>query len=405
MPPRASGRITDVALRNAKPAEKAYKLAVGGGLYLEVTPGGSKLWRWKYRLAGKENRYAIGRYPEYSLTEARQESEKARQLVKQGTQPSHHKRLMKLNQATEHANTFEAVALEWLSNNAIRWIPRTYIHRKKALERDVFPAIGTLPVRQVTPSHVLEILRRVEKRAPAMAAMLNQAISSICRLAVVTLRSDGDPTNAVRGALKSRITIHRKPLKPSELPAFMSAIDESAAYFPTKVALKLMLYTLARSFEVVGAAWEEFDLDNSTWVVPATRMKMREEHLVPLPAQAIALLRQLHAMTPRRHFLFPNRNKPTQPASRGLLWKSVVAMDLGISPHGIRATGSTILNSMGFRSDLIEKQLAHQERSKSRASYNRAIYLEERREMMQQWADYLDQLARGASVVPMKMRA
>ena len=406
MPPPTPGRITDVALKNAKPREKLYKLAAGGGLYLEVTPTGSKLWRWKYRLAGKENRYAIGGYPEYSLAEAREESEKARKLVKkQGIHPSHQKRLAKINQATEHANTFEVVALEWLAHNANTWAPRTYMHRKKALERDVFPFIGMLPVRQVKASHLLEILQRVEKRAPTMAAMLNQTISSICRLAVATLRADDDPTLAVQGALKSRSTVHRTPLKPNQLPSFMAGIDESQAYFPTKVALKLMLYTLARSVEVIGAPWEEFDLDKGVWIVPAHRMKMREEHVMPLPTQAVTLLKQLRDFPPLRHFLFPNRDKPTQPASRGLLWKSVASMGLGVSPHGIRATGSTILNGMGFRADLIEKQLAHEERSKSRASYNRAIYLEERRDMMQQWADYLDQLVKGADIVPLHKRA
>ena len=237
-----------------------------------------------------------------------------------------------------------------------------------------------------------------------MAVMLAQTISGTCRFAVATLRADGDPTAALRGALKPRQTKHHAPLKPEKLPVLMAAIDESPAYFSTKVALKLLVYTLTRSVEVIEARWDEFDLDIGTWVIPAHRMKMREDHMVPLPTQAVSALRQLYGMTPRREVLFPNRRTPNKPASRGILWKAVSAMELKVefSPHGVRSTGSTILNSMGHRADLIEKQLAHEERSKSRGSYNRATYLEERRDMMQEWADYLDSLSAGDDVVPIK---
>lgn len=398
-------RLTDMVLRNAKPSEKAYKIAAGGGLYLEVTVSGSKLWRWKYRLAGKENRYAIGSYPAVLLADARKMQEEARKLVKAGVHPSHQKQLDRITQANEHANTFEAVAKEWIAANAAHWTLRTRKQRENALKADVFPHIGSLPVRQITPAHVLDILKRVEKRAPAIAVILNQSIGAICRLAVSTLRADVDPTNPLRGALKPQKVRHHRPLNPDELPKLIAAIEASGAYFPNKVALRLMLLTLARTMEIIGAKWTEFDLDNGLWVVPASRMKMHEDHVIPLPTQAIEQIRKLHAVNGHRDFLFSNRDQPAKHASSGVLWKAVARMgfDERFSPHGIRSTGSTILNNMGHRSDLIEKQLAHEERDKSRASYNRATYIEERRVMMQQWADYLDALMEeGAKIVPIK---
>jgi integrase len=401
MPPRSgssasSTRLTDVTLRNAKPKEKPYKISAGGGLYLEVSPSGSRLWRWKYRLAGKENRYAIGAYPAVSLSQACVLQDEARKLVKTGMHPSHQKQLKRLNQATDHANTFKSVAEEWLADNAGRWTSRTRLQRQRALEADVYPSIGSLPVRQVTPAHVLDIVKRVEKRAPSMAVIVNQAISSVCRLAVRTLRAEVDPTNPVRGVVRPPKTRHHRPLNATEIPNLLSAVEASASYFPNKVALKLMVLTLARTMEIVGARWDEFDLDKGIWTVPASRMKMREDHLIPLPVQAIELIRKLRVITGHHAHLFPSRNQPTKPASQGVLWKAIASMGFDeFSPHGIRATGSTILNGMGYRPDLIEKQLAHEERNKNRASYNRATYVEERRQMMQRWADYIDGLCTG----------
>jgi len=406
MPPRLVSKVSDVALRNAKPKDRPYKLAVGGGLYLEIMPSGSKLWRWKYRLAGKENRLAIGPYPLHSLAQARAEVDAARRLVKNGIHPSHQKQLAKMTQAVEHANNFEAVALEWLAEKSRTLSPRAYVQRKKLLENDVFPHIGAIPARQITPAHVLAILKRVEKRAPAMAVLVNQVVGGISRLAVATLRADIDPTAPLRGALTVRKTKSHTPLSADLLRKFLVAIDDYSGGFHTRAALRLLSLTLARSTELIAASWDEFDLKNAVWVVPAARMKMRDDHVVPLPRQAVELLCQLHAMQPRRAFVFPNRAKPTTPASKGILWKAVNGMSIkdGFSPHAIRATGSTMLNDMGFRADLIEKQLAHEERSKSRRSYNRATYIEERRAMMQEWADLLDGLAAGADVVPLSRR-
>ena len=392
--------LTDTRIRQSKPKDKPYKLTDGGGLHLEVRPTGAKLWRLRYRLAGKENVYAIGRYPEVDLKGARSDRDAAKKIIKEGVHPSHKRKLDRIRQTSEHSNTFSAVANEWLERNAAHWTARTYKQRQKVLENDVFPHIGSLPVSQVTPAHVLTIVQRVEKRAPTMAMIVNQSIGAICRYAVVTLRADIDPTAPLQGSLKPWQTRHRKPLSASELPAFLQAVDDYPGQFGNKTALMLMLLTLVRTTELIEATWSEFDLEQGLWTIPAVRMKSREAHRVPLSHQAIDLLKRLHGVSGHREFLFPNRSDPRRPASRGVLWKAVASLGYEgkFSPHGIRATGSTMLNEMGFRADVIERQLAHAERNKVRASYNRADYLDERRQMMQTWADFLDTQIDGNNV-------
>jgi integrase len=396
--------LTDTRIRNAKLPEKPYKLADGGGLYIEIKPNGSKLWRLRYRLARKENVFAIGEYPAISLADARAERDAGKKIIRDGIHPSHHRKLERARRAHENANTFEAVAREWIAHNAEHWTAKTLGQRRHVLERDVFPAVGSLPVRHVTPAHVLSIVKRVEKRAPAMAVLVNQAIGSICRYAMVTLRADIDPTHPLRGSLRPRQVEHHKPLSRGDIPGFIRALEAYPGYFSNKMALHLVLLTLVRTTEMLEARWSEFDLGAALWRIPAERMKMREPHRVPLSRQAVELLKNLQAVTGAGQYLFPSRSNLRKPVSRGVLWKAVASMGyLGrFSPHGIRATGSTMLNELGFRPDVIERQLAHAERNKARASYNHAEYMPERKEMMQAWADYLDSLKAGADVVPLR---
>ena len=401
-------KLNNTHIRNAKAQNKAYKLTDGEGLYLLVTPQGSKHWRLRYRLAGKENVFAIGSYPAIGLKEAREEKTAAKKLISKGINPVHQRKLEKIRQTHEHANSFDAVAKEWLKNQAENWTPRTIQQRKSILERDVYPEIGTLPIKQVTPAHVLAILKKVENRAPSIAVIANQLIGSISRYAVSTLRADTDPTNPLRGSLKQIQTQHKKPLTQEEIPGFMSALEAYPGYFSNKIALKLLILTLVRTVELLHARWGEFDLDSATWIIPAERMKKRQQHTVPLSKQAVDLLKQLYPLTGKSEYLFPNRSNLTRPVSIGVLWKMVARMGYRghFSPHGIRATGSTILNEQGFRADVIERQLAHQERDKTRASYNQAEYLKERRLMMQQWANMIDEMAKPESkVTPIKRSA
>jgi len=394
-------KLKNTQIRNAKALKTPYKITDGEGLYLLVTPQGSKHWRLRYRLAGKENVFAIGSYSVIGLKEAREKKIAAKKLIANGIHPAANRKLEKIRKTHEHANSFEAVAKEWLTNQADSWTPRTLQQRKSILERDVYPVIGKLPIKQVLPTHVLAILKKVESRAPAIAVIANQLIGSISRYAIVTLRADTDPTNPVRGSLKQIKSKHKKPLTPEEIPGFMSALENYSGYFSNKVALKMLMLTLVRTAELLHARWVEFDLDSATWIIPAERMKQRQQHTVPLSRQAVDLLKQLQPLTGRSEYLFPNRSNLTRPVSIGVLWKMVARMGYKgrFSPHGIRATGSTILNENGYRSDVIERQLAHTERNKVRASYNQAEYLDERRAMMQQWADYLDSLVHGTNVI------
>src|SRR3546814_542610 len=348
--------LTDAKIRTSKPAPKPVKMSDGGGLHLEVRPSGAKLWRYRYRIADKENVFAIGEYPEVSLAEARVERDKARALVKQGLHPSHHRRAERLSTQVANANTFEAVANEWISRKSARWTPYYQRQVENFLAADVFPFIGKLPIRRVTAAHLLEIIRRIEGRGAATVALLvRQWSSAIFRYAVATLRADSDPAAALRGAIHRPKTKHRKPLSRDQIAAFMKALEKYGGYRTTVIALRLMLLTFVRTVELRKAEWAEFDFENAEWRIPAERMKMRELHVVSLSTQAVVLLRELHTYTGGRGFLFPNYRRPNECMTATTLNRALERMGLngkdsiGFSAHGFRATASdrksTRLNS------------------------------------------------------------
>ena len=412
MPPDASktstnkGRVSDAALRAAKPSAKPYKIAVGGALYLEVMPSGSKLWRLKYRVGGKENRYAVGAYPDFLLTAAREEAAAARKLVKAGIHPSHQKQLDRLKIGHEHANTFEAIAKEWLALKD--WEQVTKDRRLQMLERVVFPNIGKLPVRQITSAHILAILTKTAKTAPTVAAEAKRTMSGIFDLAVSTLRADADPVYPVRKALPANKTQHKRSLSSEEIGQLLRDLDGHGGNYQTGCAFRLMWLTLARPSEVIEAQWSEFELDAAIWRIPAQRMKKRKEHVIPLPRQAVELLRGMHTITGQRAHVFPHRDNKTRPmvtaSFRQML--NVLGWAGKYSPHATRTTGSTRLNEMAYSADWIERQLAHEEPNAVRRTYNHADYLTDREKMMQQWADLLDEWKKGDSkVTPFKINA
>jgi integrase len=411
--------LTDSQIRNAKPDEKPVKLTDSGGLYLEVRPTGAKLWRYRYRIAGKENVFAVGEYVQAPsgetkeqtqsrrnagmliLAEARARREECRALVKQGIHPAHHRQAVRMEQSARNADTFEAVAREWIAKKKPGWTPHYLRQVERFLEADVFPYVGHLPIRNVTAAHLLEIVRRVEGRgAETVALLVRQWASAVFRYAVATLRADADPAAALKGAIHRPKIEHRRPLTHDEIRAFTKALDGYAGYRTTVIALRLMLLTFVRTVELRGALWREIDLDRAEWRIPAERMKMREPHIVPLSRQGVELLRELHTHTGGRGMLFPNYRNPKTCMTATTLNRALERMgfngkdSIGFSAHGFRATASTILNEIGFRPDVIERQLAHAERNKVRASYNQAEYLEERRAMMQQWADLTDEMAK-----------
>jgi integrase len=398
--------LNDTRIRSAKPQQTPVKLTDHAGLYLEIRPSGKKLWRYRYRIGGKENLYALGEYPELGLAQARSERDAARRLVKQGIHPSHHRRTALAAQVYENKNSFETVALEWIEQNRSRWTPYYRGQVETFLTADVFPYVGTLPIRSVTAAHLLEIVKRVEKRAPSIAFLLRQWTSAVFRFATATLRADGDPTVALRGAISRPRTQHRKPLSTAEIPKLLKKLDEHGGYRSTAIAMHLLLLTFVRPVELRASTWTEFDLDEATWRIPAERMKSRQAHIVPLSPQAVALLRELQTITGGSRYLFPNHRRPKTVMTPTTMNRALERMGYlnKFSAHGFRATASTILNEQGYRTDVIERQLAHAPRDKTRASYNQAQHLPERKQMMTEWASFIDGLSVAGDVVPIRKK-
>lgn len=398
--------LTDTKLRNSKPSEKPYKLQDGQGLFLEIRPSGSKFWRYRYWKAdGKDGLYTIGEYPDVSLSDARKEREWAREQVKQGLNPTEVKKAERLTRADDNANTFESVAREWIEENKKHWSDRYAKQVEDFLGKDVFPVIGAFPIRMVKASHLLDIIRKVDKRgASSIAVLIRQWAGQIFRYAVSTDRADSDPAAVLAGALKRKPVRHNPPLSKDGIPELIKKLDGYGGYLGTKISIRLMLLTFVRTQELRLAEWIEFDLDAAEWRVPAVRMKMAkhmkpgEVHIVPLSRQAVALLRELHMISGGRPFLFPNLRTPKSCMTGTTINRVLERLGyLGqFSGHGFRTTASTMLHELGFRPEVIEKQLAHAERNKVKAAYNHADYLLERREMMQAWADWIDGLVKAA---------
>jgi integrase len=404
--------LTDTRIRNTKPGRSPIKLADGKGLYLEVRPTGAKLWRYRYRIANKENVFAAGEYAQppggetkeatearirggrLTLEEARAKRHEWRGLVKQGIHPAHHRQALLADTIAASANTFQTIAEEWLAKKSKDWTPKNRARMERVLKREVFPNIGRLPIRQVTPAHLLHVMQRVDADgAPTVAILIRQWCYRIFNHAIATLRADTNPAAGdIREAITRPKTKNHPALTPADIKPLVTAIVGYGGEPATKIALKLLMLTFVRSVELRGAEWSEFDLDEGEWRIPASRMKMRRGHVVPLAVQTVTLLKELSALTGRHKLLFPNSRTPGTYMASTTLNAALVRLGYEgrFSPHGFRSTASTILNEMGYRPDWIERQLAHKGRDTVREIYNRAEYLAERRGMMQQWADYID---------------
>ncbi|CAE6837421.1 tyrosine-type recombinase/integrase [Paraburkholderia aspalathi] len=400
--------LTDTAVRNLKPSEKPYKLADGGGMYLHVLPSGAKYWRLAYRLYGKQKIFAIGVYPQVSLAEARQIRDEAKKLVKQGIDPVVERKQNIWRKSEEQATTFELIAREWHTTKRSSW---TESHAKKiikSLEADIFPKLGDRSITSISAPDLLAALRVIEARgALEIAGRVLQRCNAVFRYAVATGRAAFNPAAELRGALKTPERKHHAALAHGELPEFLNKLAGYDGDPQTRLGLLLMAHTFVRTGELRAATWPEFNLELAEWRIPAERMKMREEHIVPLSRQAVALLRELKAIGGGSEFVFPSGNgRRDKHISENTLLYALYRMGYHsrATGHGFRATASTILNEMGFHSDWIERQLAHAERNKVRAAYNRAQYLSERRQMMQRWSDYLDTVAVGKKIVISEFR-
>ncbi len=404
--------LTDTRIRLTKRKDKAYKLSDGGGMYLLITPDGARYWRLDYRFAGKRRTLALGVYPTVTLASARMRREDARRLLAEGIDPNVVKKEIKLDAKLASENTFEIIAREWHSKQQKRLADRYCALLLARLEGDIFPQIGSRPIGEISAPELLDVLRKVENRgAVETARRLRQTCGQVFRYAIATRRAKDDPTAALRGAISApRRSRGHKAMPLNEIPNFLRVLAGYDGDLRTRLALRLIVLTFARTTEIRAAKWSEFEkLDNESqalWRIPAERMKMKREHIVPLAPQALAVLRELRTLagscaTP---YLFPSASREGHMSNNTMLYAMYRMGYHGRATiHGFRAMASTALNEMGFRPDVIERQLAHEEQNAVRAAYNRAEYLAERRAMMSHWADYLDALAEG-NIVSLQAR-
>ncbi|MCL1915996.1 MAG: integrase arm-type DNA-binding domain-containing protein [Desulfovibrionaceae bacterium] len=392
--------LTDTAIKNAKPRSKAYKLSDGGGLYLEVSPAGGKLWRLKYRFQGKEKRLSIGVYPSIGLKEARARRDEAKERLADDIDPSAAKKEAKKIAAAferEQAATFEAVAREWYAKKTTTLTPGHQKALLSRLENQLFPYIGGIPLSKLEPADILAAVRHAEKRGFIEAARrLAQLAGQICRYARLVGYAKYDVAAGLVEALPPVQTEHHAAITdPIEVGHLLRAIDGYRGDVSISYALRILPYVFVRSGELRGAEWSEFDLEAAEWKIPAARMKMRQPHIVPLARQVVSLLTALREYSRGGKLVFPSPFSATRYISDVGLLNALRRMGYSkgkMTIHGFRSMASTLLNERGYRPDVIEAQLAHGEKNAIRGAYNRAEYLPERRKMMDEWADYLDEL-------------
>lgn len=384
--------LTDLSIRQAKPGDKLYHLSDGDSLFLEISPSGGKLWRFRFRFLGKAGVLALGKYPAVGLAEARNKAKEARAQLADGINPSLARKAAKAAAQAAVDNAFEVIAREWYTKEQPRWSEGHARRVIESLEADAFPDLGKLPITSLTTPMILNCIRKIEKRgAIETGQRVQQRIGAVFRYAIQTGRAEYNPTADLVGVLRAPKVEHRPALARGELKEFYRRLAAEPIYQPTRIAMHLLMLTFVRPGELRHARWEEFDEERAEWRIPAERMKMREPHIVPLSLQALELLKQLRPLTGRGALLFPAMTDHDRPMSENTLSYAMGRMGYKgqATPHGFRALASTVLNEEGFNADVIERQLAHAERNKIRAAYHRAEYLDERRKMMQWWAEFL----------------
>jgi integrase len=386
--------LTDVQCRNAKPVEKPIKISDSGGLFLLVQPTGGKLWRLAYRFAGKQKTLALGAYPVVSLKDARGQRDEAKELLARGIDPSEEKKAEKRRAKLAAENSFEVVAREWFDARRPGLVPSYASRIWSRLEGDIFPAIGQRPIAAIEPPELLETIRKIERRgAIILAKRTLQVCGQIFRFAIASGRATRDPSQDLRGALRSAGPCKRRTaMKAENLPAFMKALDSYEGERQTALALKLIVHTFLRTNEVRFGRWEEIDWQAALWRIPAERMKMRGEHLVPLTLPVLAILQELKALAGNSPMILPAPTKDGVISQNTLIYALYrMGYHSRATVHGFRGTASTVLNEHGFNRDWIERQLAHADRS-VRARYNAAEWLADRRRMMEWWSNKLSDL-------------
>ena len=391
--------------KNAKPRDKAYKMADAACLYLYVTSKGGKSWRYSYKINNKYKTYTYGLYPETTLQEAREAHKAVHKLVSKGIDPHEHEEQQKREADALKSVTFKQIAHEWLENRILVVKEKTLSDIRKRLEKDVFPEIGHIPVSELSPTDFLKMLKRIEARgAFEMANRAKQYCSKILRYGVATGKARRDYTIEIGDALVTRKVKHQPALSPDDIPVFLSALQQNKArlYPQTQLALKMLMLTFVRPIELASMEWSEIDFDNKIWSIPADKMKMGHDHIVPLSSQAIDILNELKEANGRRPYVFVKQTKPTDHMHRDTLSKAV--RSLGFqgqhSAHGFRALArTTIREKLSYDTEVIERQLAHKPSGSLGSAYDRTQFIDQRKAMMQDWADYIDAMSGNGEVI------
>lgn len=394
--------LTDVKIKALKPKDKLYAVTDEKGLSLEVSPMGGKWWRFKYRFDGKQKRLSLGTYPDVGLKEARNGRDNFRKLIASEIDPSIARKADKQSQGDQ--DSFESIAREWHEKFKHNWTANHAVRTLTRIEQNIFPWLGSKSINKITAPELLTALRRIESRGALETAHRTlQICGQVFRYAVATGRAERDPSADLKGALPPAKAKHHASLtEPKKIGELLRAISSYSGTFPTACALKLAPLLFVRPGELRHAEWSEFDFDNSEWRIPASKMKMKAVHIVPLSKQAIEVIEELMPVTGTGKYLFPSNRTVTRPMSDNTINGALRRLGYTreeMTGHGFRSIASTILNEQGWNRDAIERQLAHSERDGVRAAYNYAEYLAERKRMMQSWADYLDGLANGADVI------
>jgi integrase len=401
--------LTDIAIRTAKPAEKAYKMTDGDGMFLSVRPNGSKLWQMKYRFAGKEKLLSIGQYPQVTLAEARERRLEARKLLGNGIDPSTQKQETRRQAELDALHTFEAVAHQWHEKNLNKWSSAHAAKIWRRIELHLLPRLGKRPVKDIKPLELLRVLQEVENRGTTeISHRILQTAQEILNFAVIMGLTEYNAAMGLGKAMKAHKTRNYPALPLKELPEFLAKLDACETSQQNKLAIHLLMHTFVRQGEMRHARWTDIDWEKAEWRLPPETTKMKSEHVVPLSRQTLAILKELFAITgnnphgvilPSQHY---QKHTIMSENTINLVFKRLGYKGRMVG-HGFRSIASTALNETGFPPDVIERQLAHTERNKVRASYNRADYMEQRKAMMQVWSDRLDQLE-GKNIVQLKTK-
>lgn len=395
-------KLTDLKCKTAKPTNKPYKLTDGGGLYLHVQPNGARHWRMKYYYLGKEKLLSLGTYPVLTLAEAREKRDQVRKTLANGHDPSEARKEQKREAILKANNTFEAVAREWHGKQKGKWTARHAACVMRRMEANIFPSIGSRPLDAIDAPELLQsVLRKIEGRGSlVVAARVKQICGQVFRYGIVTGRCLRDPSADLRGALEQGKAGHYAALDIEEMPEFLRALERNEArlFCRTRRAIRLLMLTFTRTGELIYATWDEFDLENAVWKIPAERMKMRRPHIVPLSRQAIQILKEQKDETTHLNtkWVFPSQVRPRDPMSNNTILFAIGRMGYKgrMTGHGFRALAmSAIKERLGYRHEVVDRQLAHVPGNKVDRAYDRAQFLDERTRMMQEWADYLDAIA------------